>query len=45
MGQYRAMLVEKNVPLRPYNTFGIAAKALGLVRIRQAEELRAFARL
>ncbi|RMX19033.1 UDP-N-acetylmuramate dehydrogenase [Vandammella animalimorsus] len=37
------MLVEKNVPLRPYNTFGIAAKALGLVRIRQAEELRAFA--
>ncbi|RRD68226.1 UDP-N-acetylmuramate dehydrogenase [Comamonadaceae bacterium OH2310_COT-174] len=39
------MLVEKNVPLRPYNTFGIAAKALGLVRIRQAEELRAFARL
>ncbi|MDO4724767.1 MAG: UDP-N-acetylmuramate dehydrogenase, partial [Comamonadaceae bacterium] len=39
------MLVEKNVPLRPYNTFGIAAKALGLVRVRQTQELRAFAQL
>ncbi len=27
------MLVEKNVPLQPYNTFGIAAKALQLVRL------------
>jgi UDP-N-acetylmuramate dehydrogenase len=29
-----AMLVEKNVPLQPYNTFGIVAKAKPLVRVR-----------
>ena len=28
------MLVEKNVPLQPFNTFGIVAKALKLVRIQ-----------
>jgi UDP-N-acetylmuramate dehydrogenase len=32
---------EKNVPLQPYNTFGIAAKALALVRIRDESDLRA----
>ncbi|KKW66946.1 UDP-N-acetylenolpyruvoylglucosamine reductase [Lampropedia cohaerens] len=39
------MLVEKNVPLRPYNTFGIAAKALALVRVRSLEDLQSFSRL
>ena len=35
------MVVEKNVPLQLYNTFGIVAKALTLVRIRQADDLLA----
>ncbi|THT99935.1 UDP-N-acetylmuramate dehydrogenase [Lampropedia puyangensis] len=39
------MLVEKNVSLKSFNTFGIAAKALGLVRIRSVEDAQAFARL
>lgn len=33
------MLVEKNVPLQPYNTFGIAAKALQLVRVRSEADV------
>lgn len=39
------MLVEKNVSLKTYNTFGIAAKALGLVRIRSVDDVLAFASL
>ena len=35
------MNLEKNVPLQPYNTFGIAAKALALVRVRDESDLRA----
>jgi UDP-N-acetylmuramate dehydrogenase len=35
------MLVEKNVPLQPYNTFHIVAKALILVRLRNLEDLQA----
>ncbi len=35
------MLVEKNVPLQPYNTFHIVAKALSLVRLSQLEDLQA----
>lgn len=38
------MLVEKNVALQPYNTFGIAAKALRLVRVRSETELQALTR-
>ena len=34
------MLVEKNVPLQTCNTFGIAAKALALVRLRSEQDLR-----
>ena len=34
------MLVEKNVPLQPYNTFHIVAKAHTLVRIGSVEALR-----
>jgi UDP-N-acetylmuramate dehydrogenase len=34
------MLVEKNVPLQPYNTFHIVAKALSLVRVRNVEVLQ-----
>ena len=34
------MLVEKNVPLQPYNTFHIVAKALSLVRVGQLDDLR-----
>jgi UDP-N-acetylmuramate dehydrogenase len=34
------MLVEKNVPLQPYNTFHIVAKALTLVRIARLDDLR-----
>ena len=34
-----AMVVEKNVPLQPWNTFGIAARALNLVRIREVADL------
>ncbi len=35
------MIVEKNTPLKPYNSFGIVAKAHQLVRIRTVEELQA----
>lgn len=34
------MLVEKNVPLQPYNTFHIVAKALSLVRVSRVEVLQ-----
>ena len=37
------MLVENNVPLQPYNTFGIVAKAHALVRIREESDARAVA--
>ncbi len=33
------MVVEKNVPLQPWNTFGIAARALSLVRIQSPADL------
>ena len=33
------MLVEKNVPLQPYNTFGIVARAQTLVRVRAPADL------
>ena len=33
------MLVEKNVPLQSYNTFGIAARAHTLVRVRSAQDV------
>lgn len=33
------MLVEKNVPLQPYNTFHIVAKAISLVRVTQVTDL------
>ena len=36
------MLVEKNVALQPYNTFGIAAKALQLLRVRSEADVQAF---
>ncbi len=36
------MLVEKNVPLQPFNTFGIAAKAHTLVRLRSLDDVRAW---
>ncbi len=35
------MLVEKNVSLQPYNTFGILAHAPTLVRVRSVEDLQA----
>ena len=35
------MNIERNVPLQPYNTFGIAARALQLVRLHSAEDLLA----
>ena len=35
------MLVEKNVPLQPFNTFGIVAKALSLVRLRAQADIDA----
>jgi UDP-N-acetylmuramate dehydrogenase len=35
------MNVEKNVPLQPYNSFGIVAKAQQLVRISSVQELQA----
>jgi UDP-N-acetylmuramate dehydrogenase len=35
------MFLEKNVPLQPYNTFGIAAKAQALVRVRSEADLLA----
>ena len=34
------MLVEKNVPLQTHNSFGIVAKALQLLRIGSADDLR-----
>ena len=33
--------IEKNVPLKAYNSFGIVAKAHGLLRIRSAADLQA----
>ena len=33
------MLVEKNVPLKSFNTFGIVAKALSLVRVRSPADI------
>ena len=35
------MILEQNVPLQPYNTFGIAARAEALVRVRSEDDLRA----
>jgi UDP-N-acetylmuramate dehydrogenase len=35
------MDIERNVPLQPYNTFGIAARALHLVRLRSEADLHA----
>lgn len=35
------MLVEKNVPLQPYNSFGIVARAHALVRVAAEDDLRA----
>ena len=35
------MLVEKNVPLQPFNSFGIAAKALTLVRVASEADIAA----
>ena len=35
------MLVEKNVPLQPFNTFGIVAKALQLARITSDADVAA----
>ena len=37
------MFVEKNVPLKAYNTFGIVAKAQELIRIKSTQELCALA--
>ncbi|HSV55347.1 MAG TPA: UDP-N-acetylmuramate dehydrogenase [Burkholderiaceae bacterium] len=34
------MLVEKNVPLQPYNSFGIVARAHTLVRVAAEEDVR-----
>ena len=35
------MLVEKNVPLQPWNTFGIVARAHQLVRVRSEADIQA----
>ena len=35
------MVVEKNVSLQPYNSFGIAARAQTLVRVRSVQDLQA----
>ena len=35
------MLVEKNVPLQSFNTFGIVAKALSLVRLQTQTDIDA----
>ena len=35
------MLVEKNVPLQSFNTFGIVAKALSLVRLQSSSDIDA----
>jgi len=37
------MLVEKNVSLQPYNTFGIMARAQNLVRVQSEADLQALA--
>ena len=34
------MIVERNVPLQPHNSFGIVAKARVLVRVRDADDVR-----
>jgi len=34
------MIVERNVPLQPHNSFGIVAKARVLVRVRGADDVR-----
>ena len=34
------MIVERNVPLQPLNTFGIAARADTLVRVRGEDDVR-----
>ena len=34
------MLVERNLSLQPYNTFGIAAKALQLVRVQSETDIQ-----
>ena len=36
-----AMLVEKNVPLQSFNTFGIVAKALSLIRLQNQADIDA----
>jgi len=33
------MLVERNLSLQPYNSFGIAAKALQLVRVQSEADI------
>ena len=38
------MLVEKNVPLQPYNTFGIVARAHQMLRVRSEADLQPLAR-
>ena len=35
------MILEKNAPLQPHNTFGIAARAQAMVRVRSEADLRA----
>ena len=37
------MLIEKNVPLRPYNSFGIVARAQTLLRVTGEDDLRELA--
>lgn len=41
MRQFREMLVEKNVSLQPHNSFGIAARALQLVRVASPADVAA----
>ena len=36
------MLVEKNAPLQQYNTFGIMARAMNLVRVQAPQDIRDF---
>jgi UDP-N-acetylmuramate dehydrogenase len=38
------MLVENNAPLQPHNSFGIAARAQALARVRSEDDLRALMR-
>ncbi len=38
------MLVENNVALQPLNTFGIAARAQSLARVRDEDDIAAVAR-